>query len=215
MWYQQWYKLIRGRQLYYLPQNTVVLNDRPKRLLFILYSSKEKKIEFKFVHFYCLILFWRKHTLIINKQASAASAEGRLQRRAYQTRLGNQESTWLAAEELQSCDATVYLYLRGPCRTACGIINTSCKQHISHGNNRVLYGATLRLLDIRHQDERLDIEYSREKMANWIALIKSLYIQAYIHFKLIILVSKAFPQYNIHLLAFFFSSFFFRTILSS
>lgn len=142
MWHQWWYKLIRGRQVYYLPQNTVVLNERPNTH----WTSRHSvflKIEFKFVHFYCLILFGCKHTLIINKQASAAAAEGRLQKRAYQARLGNQESTWLAAEELQSCDATVYLYLRGPCRTACGIINTSCKQRISHGNNHVMFGGML------------------------------------------------------------------------
>lgn len=29
MWHQWWCKLIRGRQLYYLPQNTVVLNEGP------------------------------------------------------------------------------------------------------------------------------------------------------------------------------------------
>lgn len=155
MWHQWWYKLIRCRQLYYLPQNTVVLNDRPNTHWTSSLRSVFVKIELKFAHFYCLILFWCKQALIINKQASAAAAEGRLRRRAYQARLGNQESTWLAAEELQTCDATVYLYLRGPHRTARGIINTSCKQHISHGNNHVMSGGILWGVH-RVQEEWLD-----------------------------------------------------------
>lgn len=141
MWHQWWCKLIRGRQLYYLPQNTVVLNEGPNTHWTT--SLHSVFIKWNLNLFISTVWFCSDastHSSSTNRhllqQQLRADYRGEL------IRLGSairRALDW----QLKSCKVTVYLYLRGPHHTACGIINTSCKQHISHGNNHVMVGGIL------------------------------------------------------------------------
>lgn len=75
-----------------------------------------------------------------------AGADGRLWQRAYhQARRRNQESAWLAVEEFQRFRWHCISESLRAHHVIFRVIRTSCKQHISHKNNRPVSAWTLRL----------------------------------------------------------------------
>lgn len=97
-------------------------------------------------HSHRLILFRSKRALIINKHAILQEPMGDYGRELIiRPRRRNQESAWLAVEEFQRFRWHCISESLRAHHVIFRVIRTSCKQHISHKNNRLTSAWTLRL----------------------------------------------------------------------